>query len=51
MTKPGKRPKIRIPLPKKTEAVLPDKTKYVRKKKHRPAVEIPDQKQNGSLSR
>ena len=30
-----KKPKRRIPLPKKTEKVIPDETVYSRKKKHR----------------
>jgi hypothetical protein len=38
-----KRPKRRIPLPKKTEKVIPDSTVYSRKKKHRKKanVELP----------
>ncbi len=36
MSKKEKKPKIRIPLPKKTEKTHKDKTRYSRKPKHKP---------------
>ncbi len=36
MTKKPRKPRLRVPLPKKTEKTHKDKSKYSRKKKYKP---------------
>ena len=42
MTGRKKKPKVRIPLPRKTEKTHGDKTKYRRKKKHKEKIDSTD---------